>query len=172
MRAHHLLLSAALTLCGSAAFAQSNYNVVVEPVSQSIEAIINAPIEYDDNGVVRAQHFNADDLTDEEYRALLEEADRIRAYRDSNGYNFEDQYVYPETVSSSSTGAVTSPSYQIELFAPETNTQTSTSAKMHTVSKGDTLYNISKRYATSVASIQSENGLSGTTRRVYYASRR
>jgi len=107
MRAHHLLLSAALTLCGSAAFAQSNYNVVVEPVSQSIEAIINAPIEYDDNGVVRAQHFNADDLTDEEYRALLEEADRIRAYRDSNGYNFEDQYVYPETVSSSSTVAVT-----------------------------------------------------------------
>jgi len=33
---------------------------------------------------------------------------------------------------------------------------------MHTVSKGDTLYNISKRYATSIAAIQSENGLSGT----------
>lgn len=160
MRAHHLFLSAALTLCGSAAFAQSSYNVVVEPVSQSIEAIINAPIEYDDNGVVQAQHFNADDLTDEEYRALLEEADRIRAYRDSSGLNFEDQYVYPETVSS--TVSTTSPSYQIELFAPDTNVQTSASAKMHTVSKGDTLYNISKRYATSVAAIQSENGLSGT----------
>jgi len=165
MRAHHFLLSAALTLCGSTAFAQSNYNVVVEPVSQSIEAIINAPIEYDDNGVVQAQHFNADDLTDEEYRALLEEADRIRAYRDSNGFNFEDQYVYPDAASStvSSTISTTSPSYQIELFAPETNVQTVSSAKMHTVSKGDTLYNISKRYATSVAAIQSENGLSGTT---------
>jgi LysM repeat protein len=165
MRAHHLLLSAALTLCGSAAFAQSSYNVVVEPVSQSIDAIINAPIEYDDNGVVQAQHFNADDLTDEEYRALLEEADRIRTYRDSNGFNFEDQYVYPETVSStvSSTVSTTSPSYQIELFAPETNVETVSSTKMHTVSKGDTLYNISKRYDTSVEAIQTENGMFGTT---------
>ena len=165
MRAHHLLLSAALTLCGSAAFAQSSYNVVVEPVSQSIDAIINAPIEYDDNGVVQAQHFNADDLTDEEYRALLEEADRIRTYRDSNGFNFEDQYVYPETVSStvSSTVSTTSPSYQIELFAPEANVQTVSSTKMHTVSKGDTLYNISKRYDTSVEAIQTENGMFGTT---------
>jgi len=165
MRAHHLLLSAAFTLCGSAAFAQSSYNVVVEPVSQSIDAIINAPIEYDDYGVVQAQHFNADDLTDEEYQALVAEADRIRAYRDSNGLNFEDQYVYPETVSStvSSTVSTASPSYQIELFAPETNVQTASSTKMHTVSKGDTLYNISKRYDTTVQAIQTENGLSGTS---------
>lgn len=163
MRATTLLLTAALTLSGTAAFAQSSYNVVVEPVGQSIDSIINAPIEYDENGVVKAQHFNADDLTEEEYQALLDEADRIRAYRDANGLNFEDQYVYPET--KAATVVETAPSYQVELFAPQTSTapSTTTSAlKTHTVSKGDTLYNISKRYDTSVQSIQTENSLAGT----------
>lgn len=166
MRATTLLLTAAFTLGSTAVFAQSSYNIVVEPVGQSIDAIINAPVEYDDNGVVKAQHFNADDLTEEEYQALLEEADRIRAYRDANGLNFEDQYIYPETATVATTTTVTeeAPSYQVELFAPETSTSTSvaTDLKVHTVSKGDTLYNISKRYDTSIAAIQSENGLSGT----------
>lgn len=167
MRATTLLLTAALTLGSTAAFAQSSYNVVVEPVGQTVDAIINAPIEYDENGVVKAQHFNADDLTDEEYQALLDEADRIRAYRNANGLNFDDQYVYPETTTT--TFIESAPSYQVELFAPETSTSsstptmTTTASKMHTVSKGDTLYNISKRYDTSVAAIQSENGLSGTS---------
>ena len=59
MRATTLLLSAALTLCSTASFAQSSYNIVVEPVGQTIDSIIHAPIEYDENGVVKAQHFNA-----------------------------------------------------------------------------------------------------------------
>jgi len=180
MRATALLLSAALTICGSSAFAQSSYNVVVEPVSPTVDAIINAPIEYDENGVVKAQHFNANDLTDEEYRALMHEADRIRAYRDANGMNFESEYQYVEPApvtqsvqsestiyAESSSTYQSSPSYQIELFAPDTPATTSSvttsSAKMHTVSKGDTLYNISKRYDTSVGAIQQENALSGTT---------
>jgi len=164
MRATTLLLSTVLALSGTAAFAQSSYNIVVEPVGQSIDSIINAPIEYDDNGVVKAQHFNADDLTDEEYQALLDEADRIRAYRDANGLNFEEQYIYPEAVETSVVEAA--PSYQIELFAPEATpsiaSSVSTSAKIHTVSKGDTLYNISKRYDTTVTAIQAENGISTT----------
>jgi LysM repeat protein len=160
MRATTLLLSAALTLCSTATFAQSNYNIIVEPVVQSVESIINAPIEYDENGVVKAQHFNADDLTDEEYQALLDEAARIRAYRDANGLNFDQQYIYPETTTATVTE--TAPSYQVELFAPEISATTVTAPKIHTVSKGDTLYNISKRYDTSIAAIQSENGLSGT----------
>ena len=179
MRATTLLLTAALTLTSTAAFAQSSYNVVVEPVGQSVDAIINAPLEYNENGVVKAQHFNADSLSDAEYQKILDEADRVRAYRDANGLNFEDQYVYPETTSSApeystattttyadSTYVDTSPSYQIELFAPEASPSTSYTAtsasKTHTVSKGDTLYNISKRYDTSVQSIQAENGFSGT----------
>ena len=166
MRANTLLLTAALTLSSTAVFAQSSYNVVVEPVESSVEAIINAPIEYDENGVVKAQHFNADNLTEEEYQALLDEADRIRAYRDVNGLNFETDYVYPEV--SSVSVAAPAPSYQIDLFAPQaansaTSTMVTSSAKNHTVSKGDTLYNISKRYDTSVQSIQAENGLIGTS---------
>lgn len=166
MRATTLLLTAALTLSSTTAFAQSSYNVVVEPVGQSIDAIINAPIEYDDNGVVKAQHFNADNLTEAEYQQILDEAARVRAYRDANGLNFEDQYVYPDPVAT--TYVDSAPSYQIELFAPETSsastpyTTTTSSSKTHTVSKGDTLYNISKRYDTSVRSIQAENGISGT----------
>jgi len=201
MRATTALLSAALTLCGTASFAQSSYNIVVEPVGQTIDTIIHAPIEYDDNGVVKAQHFNADNLTAEEYQAILDEADRIRAYRESNGLNFESEYVSPEyitpdttTYSSTSSTTYNAPtystqtyetttapvadansSYQIELFAPETPTYTAaaptytaptystSSAKTHTVSKGETLYRISKLYNVSIPDIQAENGMSGTT---------
>lgn len=174
MRATTLLLTVALTLGSSTAFAQSSYNVVVEPVGKSIDAIINAPIEYNNNGVVKAQHFNADNLTDAEYQQIKDEAERVRAYRNANGMNFENEYVYPEAVSSApltTTYADTSQSYQIELFAPETSTPsystssyatTTSASKTHTVSKGDTLYNISKRYDTSVQSIQAENGFTGT----------
>lgn len=168
MRATTLLISAALTMSASAAVAQSNYNVVVEPVTSTVEAIINAPVEYDDNGVVKAQHFNADNLTPSQYQELLDEADRIRAYRSANGINFESEYVAVAPVAQATTTYQSSPSfqsapsYQIDLFAPDTTTTTS-ATKTHTVSKGDTLYNISKRYDASVAAIKTENGLSGNT---------
>ena len=100
MRATTLLLTAALTLGSTTAFAQSSYNVVVEPVQPTVDSILNAPIEYDENGIMKAQYIDGDSLTDEQYQALLEEADRIRAYRDANGMNFEDEYIYTnETVS-------------------------------------------------------------------------
>lgn len=177
MRATTLLLTAALSLSSTAAFAQTSYNVVVEPVSPTVDAIINAPIEYNDQGIVKAQHFNADNLTDAQYQELLDEAARIRAYRAANGLNFESDYVETNTTATeyvqsdyieytpSEQVAETAPSYQIELFAPEstsTYTAPTSSFKSHTVSKGDTLYNISKRYDTSVSVIQAENGLSGT----------
>ena len=166
MRATTLLLAAALTFSSTAAFAQSSYNIVVEPAGPTVDAIINAPLEYDENGVVQAQHFNADNLTEEEYQAILEEAERVRVYRDANGLNFESEYVYPDRVAAPSAVNPTTnfqeaaPLYQIELFEPQASTAT---VKTHTVSKGDTLYNISKRYDTTVQSIQAENGLSGTT---------
>jgi len=184
MRATTVLLSAALTLCGTASFAQSSYNIVVEPVGQTIDTIIHAPIEYDENGVVKAQHFNADNLTDEEYQLILEEADRIRSYRDANGLNFESEYITPEYVDATPEPVANRDSnYQIELFAPETPTYsastyaaptyaaptysaptyTTSSAKTHTVSKGETLYRISKLYGVSIPDIQAENAMSGTT---------
>ena len=202
MRATTLLLTAALTLGSTTVFAQSSYNIVVEPVEPSIESIINAPVEYDENGIMKAQYIDGDSLTDEQYQALLDEADRIRAYRDANGMNFEDEYVYsgevttysdtgttytaPATTysaptstysgstytgetyasSASTTYVEAAPSYQIDLFAPEeaatSSVSTTTAAKLHTVSKGDTLYSISRRYDASIQSIQAENGLTGT----------
>ena len=169
MRATTLLLTAALVFSGTTAFAQSSYNVIVEPTQPNIDAIINAPIEYDEYGVVKAQHFNADNLTEEEYQSILAEADRVRAYRDAHGLNFESDYVYPESVATTTTTVEVAPNYQeptplyqIELFEPQSTT-TTTSVKTHTVSKGETLYKISKRYDASVQSIQAENGLTGTT---------
>ncbi len=183
MRAKTALLTAALTVVSTASFAQSSYNVVVEPVGQTIDSIIRAPIEYDENGVMKAQHFNADNLTDEEYQVILDEAARIRAYRDANGLNFESDYVSPEYIDATpqtyslSSAPVESrdSNYQIELFAPETPTYSAStyaapttsystsSAKTHRVSKGETLYRISKLYGVSIADIQAENAMTNTT---------
>jgi len=183
MRAKTALLTAALTVVSTASFAQSSYNVVVEPVGQTIDSIIRAPIEYDENGVMKAQHFNADNLTDEEYQVILDEAARIRAYRDANGLNFESDYVSPEYIDATpqtyslSSAPVESrdSNYQIELFAPETPTYSASTyaapttsystspAKTHRVSKGETLYRISKLYGVSIADIQAENAMTNTT---------
>ena len=172
MRVTTLLLTAALTFSGTAALAQSSYNIVVEPAVPTIETIINAPVEYDDNGVVKAQHFNADNLTEEEYQSVLEEANRVRAYRDAHGLNFESEYVSQDsvpaaiaTVDVASSEQEPARLYEVELFESEattTTTSSTTTAKTHTVAKGDTLYNISKRYDATIQSIQAENDLTGT----------
>ena len=147
---------------------------VVEPVTQDVQTIISAPITYTDSGVVKAQHFKQGDLSTEEYNALLEEADRVRAYQVNN-----DQYSYGISQENTSSAPIAAGSYEIELFAPEavaledtvvyaeTTPITSFSqpavTTAHTVTKGDTLYNISKRYAVTVDAIQSANGLYGNT---------
>lgn len=176
MRATTVLLTSVFALWGTASFAQSNYNIVVEPVGPTVDSIIHAPIEYDDHGVVKVQHYNVDNLTDEEYQQVLDEAARIRAYRTANGLNFESEYVTPEYNASGSDtyGAVSTPvsdrgtNYQIELFAPETSYATSSyttssySENAHTVSKGENLFRISKLYDVTVAEIQAENAMSNT----------
>lgn len=148
----------------------SNVVRVVEPVTQDVQSVISAPVTYSDAGVVKAQHFKQGDLSTAEYQALLEEADRIRAYQVTN-----------ENYTGVSYGAVQSApaatTYEIELFdvepAPladtivyaETTPITSFSAPVnstgHTVIKGDTLYNISKRYAVTVDALQTANNLDG-----------
>jgi hypothetical protein len=45
---------------------------------------------------------------------------------------------------------------------PDSSTNPTADGVMHTVAKGDTLYNISKRYGTTVEAIQRLNGLTGT----------
>jgi LysM repeat protein len=181
-----LLLSVAATMMASPVLAQDSRTVIVEPVTPSFDQLVTAPIEYDENGVVKAQHFSANDLTDEQYQALLREADRIRAYQSANGvgYATSDTIVTPattvtyeayESATTYSTPTYSTyeaeapiyqsyeaeaPSYEIELFAPEAP---SASPKFHTVAKGDTLYNLSKRYDTTVPALKSANGLSSTT---------
>lgn len=134
---------------------------VEEPVIQSIQPYVSAPITYTDTGVVKAQHFKQGDLSAAEYEALLAEADRVRAYQVTN-----------ENYSSS---AYSAPSYEIELFetesvpsqgeviyaetTPITSFDNGYGATAHTVIKGDTLYNISKRYFVSVGDLKAANAL-------------
>jgi len=178
MRAKIILTAAAIALMASPAFAQTTIKKIIEPVTPTVDDIINAPIEYTNDGVVKAQYFKADDLSEAEYRALLEEADRIRAYQAANGggqvvfdapvttyapatsYSAPTVTYSPETTYAPAT--TYSEGYQVEVYEPSPSYQTVESVKIHTVAKGDTLYNISKRFGTNVAAIQSENGLSGT----------
>ncbi|WP_409433752.1 LysM peptidoglycan-binding domain-containing protein [Litorimonas sp. RW-G-Af-16] len=127
---------------------------VVEPVEPSVTTLINAPVTYTETGVVKAQHFKQGDLSETEYQALLNEADRVRAYQGT---------------SATTASSTISPAYEIQLYetAPTTTTvtepvQSAAISTAHSVAKGDTLYNISKRYGTTVAALQDANGLSGT----------
>jgi len=143
---------------------------VTEPVTSDIQTTISTPMTYSDVGIVKAQHFKQGDLSDAEYNALLNEADRIRSYQSTHG-----SYT---GISSSTVEAQAAPateSYEIELFAPsdtpavtyaETTPITPTysapfSSVTHSVIKGDTLYNISKRYAVTIDALQTANNLSG-----------
>lgn len=163
----------------------STINRVVEPVTQDFQTTIFAAPTYSETDVVKAQHFKPGDLSDAEYQALLDEADRIRAYQNNNGYITDDytsEVTYGTVVSSgevydagTTTVYPSTGSYEIELFEPETTTASTVTyaettpiapsysnsfSSSHRVLKGDTLYNISKRYAVSVDSLKSANYLS------------
>lgn len=156
-----IILSTALSLMASSAFAQTGYKKVIEPVAPTVDDIINAPIEYDDNGVVQAQYFSADDLSDAEYKALLDEADRIRAYQSINGIS-QTSVGVSQTAQTIGTKYSYSNGYQVEMVEPDGFVTAVAAPKIHTIAKGDTLYNLSKRYDASIADIQAENGLTGT----------
>lgn len=177
-----LITSAALALTASVATAQtSERNYVYEPVENQ-----------DFTGVVRAQHIRPGDVSAEEYARLLEEADRIKAWRASQGisesvfYNtpttatsttvYSDTYVSTPTPTYGTTTYVQAPQPKIELYdTPQSSTVTYASttqpstrisspisyASSHSVLKGDTLYNISKRYGVKLSSLKTANGLSG-----------
>ena len=146
---------------------------VEQPVVQDLQTVISAPVTYSDTGVVKAQHFKQGDLSEAEYQALLQEADRIRAYQVAN-----ENYTgisYAATQGSVSSSPVDT-SYEIELFAdpvsaapsasyaettPLTSYSEPAATTAHKVIKGDTLYNISKRYAVTINEIQTVNNLTG-----------
>lgn len=159
-------------------------NRVVEPVTQDFQSTILAAPTYAEGEIVRAQHFKPGDLSDAEYQALLDEADRVRAYQNNNGYisgDYTDDVTYGTEASAGTTYGVetttvypSTGTYEIELFEPVTSaantvtyaettpvqTLSTASTTTHSVLKGDTLYNISKRYNVSVNSLKSANSMS------------
>ncbi|WP_371395498.1 LysM peptidoglycan-binding domain-containing protein [Fretibacter rubidus] len=107
-------LSTALII---AAGASAQTNTVVEPATQF------------DNNVVRAQFIKPGDVSPEEYQALLDEADKIRAFQNSRNNYGQGAYTgisQATTAQTSGSQFVTdSHGYQIELFeAPVTTVQT------------------------------------------------
>ena len=181
-----ILLAALATTIAVPAFAQDR-TIVVEPVADTI-ATINAPIEYNEQGVMKAQYFRAEDLTPEQLAALYAEADRVRGYQRANGvyvnpetaapaesYSIEaaaplatattygsTAYSAPAATYTSETVTTYAEPVEIELYAPMEETTTMQTTSTHTVAKGDTLYNISKRFGVSVTELQQANGISGS----------
>ncbi len=133
---------------------------VVEPVLTGDPAIItySAPLQIE-AGVVKAQHVKPGDVSPEDYQLLLDEAERVRAFK---GYTKPvDGGVITDT------SETTQPLYEIKLFEGSADVQTQSVAEIapittHTVVKGDTLYNMSKRYNVAIADIQSANRISDT----------
>lgn len=151
-------------------------NRVVEPVTPNFQGTILTAPTYTPSDVVRAQHFKRGDIPEAQYQALLEEADRIRAYQTSNTYN-TDTYTsdtYTTDVTSYGDTSYGSNGYGVELFEPEVSTASTVTyteatpvqtfsnsyVTSHHVLKGDTLYNISKRYDVSLDSLKSANNIS------------
>lgn len=126
---------------------------VEEAVPTGNPAVItySAPIKIE-AGIVKAQHIKPSDVSAEDYQRLLDEADRVRAFK---GIQTVEQPVASQTTPQ--------PLYEIQLFedAPTTQTVEAVALLTHSIVKGDTLYNISKRYAVSIADIQEANGLEG-----------
>ncbi len=162
------VISASVTALVVSGSSTAQTNRIVEPVPQ-YKSLDSLPIEYTDSGVIKAQHIRPGDISPEEYALLLEEADRIRAYQSHQGAY--TGISYDTAVTSQATPAQTtssysqSASYGIELYeaplvasAPVTQAAIG-AAKSHYVVKGDTLYNISKRFGVSVTELKQANNL-------------
>lgn len=74
----------------------------------------------------------------------------------SGGYSSGGSYTTPAT----------QPSYSGSSYSGGSTYSGSAGGSSHTVQRGDTLFNISKRYGTSVSAIRSANGLNGDLIRI------
>ena len=83
---------------------------------------------------------------------------------DSSSYNYESND-YSSNSSSSSSNTYT-PAPSKPSYTPTTTKPTYRSTRSHTVQRGDTLFNLSRRYGTTVGAIQSANGLGGDLIRI------
>ena len=86
------------------------------------------------------------------------------ASTNSTGYGSDDYYQQPATTQSYQQPTYQQPSYQQPSYdAPSYSSGggSATSGSSHTVQKGDTLFNISRRYGTTVNAIRQANGING-----------
>lgn len=173
-----LVMSVATLCLGGTAMAQ--VTTIVEPIKQ-YKTLDSLPIEYGQNGVIKAQHIRPGDISPEEYAKLLAEADRVRAYQSHQGNYSGVSYdaATNATVTPNPVGEVqtpieivtsTAPNYEIQLYETplyEPNRITEASipsvisqaAQSHYVVKGDTLYNIARRFDVSVNELKQFNNL-------------
>ena len=150
-----------------------------------VKTVNELPITYGDNGVIQAQYIKPGDVSPEEYQRLLDEADKIRAFR-SNSDSYSNAIVNSEASVDSFAGSYSTVTdangYEIQLFdgpvsQPASVTHASTITyqptfvsvpvtQSHTVAKGDTLYSLSKRFGVSVDGIRNANGLAGNALKI------
>ncbi len=159
------------TAFGQTAFAQ--VNVVREPLPE-YQSIDEVPLEYTDDGIMKAQHIRPGDISPEEYQALLEEAERVRAYRSRDAgagtisSATEYDYGYDYNIQSENTGQgrvvdvelppYTEPQYEM-LPSAQPDSYSRASSPSYYVLKGDTLFGISRKFGVSVADLKRANAL-------------
>ncbi|NNE58771.1 MAG: LysM peptidoglycan-binding domain-containing protein [Hellea sp.] len=162
--------SIAAMLLASAASAQT-YEWVVDPV----------PAPSDLSDTVRAQFIRPGDISPEEYARLLAEAEKIKSFQESSDYaaaapvqnvTSGQTYVYdgrPNVETHSASQGIQIELYEAPVSIPVATPTTviasapvvSTTASSHIVAKGDTLYNISRRYNVTIDSLRGANAISG-----------
>ncbi|MGB6229837.1 MAG: LysM peptidoglycan-binding domain-containing protein [Litorimonas sp.] len=135
-------LFAAMLLSSVAATAIAQDREIVVQPAPDVLSTIDAPIEYDENGVMKAQYLKAEDLTPEQLSALLAEADKVRNYRRAMNRDVPSEAVVQHR---------------------STTVSGTSQHKSHIVASGDTLFNIAKRYGIGVTDIQRANGISGSS---------
>lgn len=80
-----------------------------------VRTVNELPITYTDSGVIKAQHVKPGDVSPEEYQRLLDEADKVRAFKNnSNVYSSGD---YVNTYSDNYSGIVIDSDAPVSEFA-------------------------------------------------------
>ena len=144
----HLIRAAAATVLLASAASVSAQTAVI------YEEPVTLPLEYTETGIIRAQYIKPGDVSPEDYQRLLAEADKVRGFQQATGSL--PVVSAPSTAPADAGATVSAP-------APSVTYQTEVgTSRTHTVVKGDTLYNISKRFGVSVEDLQSANTLAGS----------
>lgn len=91
-----------------------------------VKTVNELPITYTDAGVIKAQHIKPGDVSPEEYQRLINEADKIRAFRNNSGSYTSDSSATTSytSVASPSAGIVVDSEAPVAEFAESYKTFT------------------------------------------------